>query len=327
MLVMDESKSRLAFPQTRNRTNGLFAPHFGLRKLPFTSSLDRRWYFPHESALEVINTLQYAMRTGEGITKIIGESGSGKTYVVSNLLSTMSEEFFVIKVLDPAVSPRSLLKSILDEMCIEYSNELSNQQLIKAILSSLCEFYSRAQTPVIICIDNAERMPIATLVTVSILNNLETQHRKLLQTILIGTSELDRTLERPALKSLHQKISFSAEMRNLKKDELREYIKDRVRKSGDDNVELFSQDAIDALYKVSYGVPRLVNLLSYKSMMLAYGQGMLQVNKTHVYMAAEDTRQIKDVQQHKFPVWGYIPFVFSFAGLIALLVYKVSASG
>lgn len=324
MLALENkaNSKALVFPEVSRNATSLFAPHFDLHQQPFTSNMDRRQYFSHESAMEVINTLQYALRSGEGITKVIGESGTGKTYLTANLLAAMSNDFHVIKLLYPAGSSQSLLKTILDEMCISYHEDMNNQQLTKLILAALCDYYARYEHPVVLVIDNAERMPLAALATLSTLNNLETQYRKLLQTILIGTPELDEKLSHGSLDSLRQRIGFVAELKALTREQTLAYVDERVKLSQNEVYKLFADDALTSLYKYSRGLPRLINLISYKAMMLAYGQGLKVISRKHVVLAAKDTQQVKDYLSLRFPLWGYIPFTLAFIGCVALVFIK-----
>ena len=312
----------LVFPASSQHISAQFAPHFGLRQQPFISNLDRRYFFSHESAVEVINTLQYAIKSGEGITKITGISGIGKTFLTANLLSTMHDSFFVIKILNPAGSPQSLLKAILDEMCSDYRDDANDQQLTKLVLAALCAFYAKFNTPVVLSIDNAERLPIETLATLSTLNNLETQHRKLMQTILIGSNELDKKLKHPSLTSLRRRISFSAELKPLNREETINYIKDRTRISGNFNSELFSAKALKAIYKMSRGVPLLINIISHKGMMLAYGEGAHQVDRAHIMYAAKDTQQVSEYKRWKAPIAVYLPFVLALIASMVLIAIR-----
>ena len=309
----------LVFPASSQHISAHFAPHFGLRQQPFISNLDRRYFFSHESAVEVINTLQYALKSGEGITKITGISGIGKTFLTANLLSTLHESFFVIKILNPAGSPQTLLKAILDEMCSDYRDDANDQQLTKLVLAALCAFYAKFNTPVVLSIDNAERLPIETLATLSTLNNLETQHRKLMQTILIGSNELDKKLKHPSLTSLHRRISFSAELKPLNREETINYIKDRTQISGNYNSELFSTRALNSIYKISRGVPLLINIISHKGMMLAYGEGAYQINTAHIKYAAKDTHQVANYKTWKAPKSAFLPLIISLAASMALI--------
>jgi MSHA biogenesis protein MshM len=325
MLALENPKEKqpVLFPAVNQNGDSLFGPHFGLRNQPFVSNMDRNRFFEHESALEVLNTLQYALRSGEGVTKITGESGTGKTYLVSNLLSTMTSEFFVIKILNPSASPKTLLQSILDELCVEYDQNLNNQQLMKLIFATLCVYYANFKAPVVISVDNAERLSVSCLAAIASLNNLETQHRKLIQTVLIGTQELDEKLRHQSLSGLRQRISFNAELKALSKKQTLSYIKERVEFLGEEKSDLFTRGALSTAYKYTRGIPRLVNLVCYKAMMLAYGEGKLQVCKKHVSLAAEDTQQIRDVEEHTFPRWGYLPFFLAFVGIFSLVVAKI----
>jgi MSHA biogenesis protein MshM len=132
-------------------------------------------------------------------------------------------------------------------------------------------------------------MPVETLEALRLLTNLETEKRKLLQIVLFGQPELNRKLELQSIRQLAQRITFHYHLGPLSRDDLDYYVAHRLRVAGYDGARLFSRGAVARLYAASGGVPRLVNILAHKSMMLSYGQGRQQVARAHVSAAARDT--------------------------------------
>lgn len=325
MLAVQTKQEANIFPDVGSDANALFVPHFGLTRQPFSSTLDKRQLYGYESCYEVINTLQYALRSGEGITKITGPSGSGKTFITTNVLASMGDEFLVVKIPNPTGNFESLLRSVLDEMCIEYHENLDSQQLLRLVNASLYYFYAQYKQPVILSIDNAERMPLETLAALSFINNLETQYRKLVQIVLVGSSELEQKLSHPSLHALSQRISFTAQLKPMNQKETIGYVRHRLHLSGADVDHLFPKKTIKTLYKASRGLPRLVNLLSYKAMMLAYGMGVSQVTRKHIRFAESDTI-IESKKQWLHKTSKYVPVGLFLVGISALVIRYATLS-
>ena len=142
---------------------------------------------------------------------------------------------------------------------------------------------------VILCLDEAQAIPIESLEALRLLTNLETEKRKLLQIVLFGQPELNRHLEVDSIRQLAQRITFHYHMGALQRDDLDFYLAHRLRVAGFTGSRLFTQAAVKRLFSASKGIPRLVNIVAHKSLMLAYGEGRQQVDKKHVAMAAQDT--------------------------------------
>jgi len=142
---------------------------------------------------------------------------------------------------------------------------------------------------VILCLDEAQAIPIESLEALRLLTNLETEKRKLLQIVLFGQPELNRHLEVDSIRQLAQRITFHYHMGALSRDDMDFYLAHRLRVAGFTGSRLFSQAAVKRLFAASKGIPRLVNIVAHKSLMLAYGEGKQQVEKKHVALAAQDT--------------------------------------
>jgi MSHA biogenesis protein MshM len=142
---------------------------------------------------------------------------------------------------------------------------------------------------VVLCLDEAQAMPIETLEALRLLTNLETEKRKLLQVVLFGQPELDHKLDQEAVRQLRQRITFQCRLTALERMETDQYIAHRLRVAGYRGAGLFTPSAIRLAHRRSGGVPRLVNIVAHKAMLLAYGEGLQQVLPRHVRDAAQDT--------------------------------------
>jgi MSHA biogenesis protein MshM len=156
---------------------------------------------------------------------------------------------------------------------------------------------------VVLCLDEAQAMPIETLEALRLLTNLETEKRKLLQVVLFGQPELDEKLEGESVRQLKQRVTFHYRLEGLGPDEVDRYIMHRLRVAGYRENRLFTRSATRLVQRWSNGVPRLVNIIAHKSLMLAYGEGVQQVLPAHVRLAAADT----PAAQRRSP-WRWLGF-------------------
>jgi MSHA biogenesis protein MshM len=149
--------------------------------------------------------------------------------------------------------------------------------------------YAGDERPVVVCIDEAQAMPLETLESLRLLSNLETEKRKLLQIVLFGQPELDRKLAEPSVRQLLQRIAFHYRLGCLGREEVGNYLAHRLRVAGYRGDELFAPRAVRSLHRASRGTPRLLNILAHKSLLAVYGEGKHAVLSRHVRQAAADT--------------------------------------
>ncbi|MGI4718906.1 MAG: ExeA family protein [Janthinobacterium lividum] len=266
----------------------MYAAHFGLRELPFGITPDTSFFFGSPRSQEALNTLLVAARGGEGFIKITGEVGTGKTLLCRKFMATLGEGFVTAYIPNPYLEPRTLMLALADELEIVLEREVDQHRLLKAINHRLLELAGQG-LQVVLCLDEAQAIPVESLEALRLLTNLETEKRKLLQIVLFGQPELNRKLELEQIRQLAQRITFHYHLGPLSRDDLDYYVAHRLRVAGFTGARLFSRAAIRRLYKASGGVPRLVNILAHKALMLAYGQGRQQVSGGHVGTAALDT--------------------------------------
>ncbi len=270
----------------------LYLSHFGLKEPPFSITPDTSFYFATKSYQEGLNTLLYAIHAREGFIKITGEVGTGKTLLCRKLISSLDETFKVAYVPNPYLEPQSLLLVIAEELGILLPNEITQHSLLKAITRDLLNF-ARNGLKVVICLDEAQAMPIETLEALRLLSNLETEKRKLLQVVIFGQPELDEKLNHESIRQLKQRISFDHQLDQLTFDEMSHYVNHRLMVAGHQGGRVFSSAALYMMYIKSQGVARLVNILANKALLSAYGKGKKQVGVSEVLAAVSDTESIK----------------------------------
>jgi len=270
----------------------MYTAHFGLREVPFGITPDTSFFFTSPHSQEALNTLLVAARTGEGFIKITGEVGTGKTLLCRKFMATLGDEFVTAYIPNPYLEPRTLMLALADELELELEKDVDQHHLLKAITLRLLDLATQGKR-VLLCLDEAQAIPVESLEALRLLTNLETEKRKLLQIVLFGQPELNRKLELDVIRQLAQRITFHYHLGPLTRDDLEYYLAHRLRIAGFTGARLFSRAAISRLYAASGGIPRLVNILAHKSLMLSYGQGKQQVSARHMRDAAKDTVSIK----------------------------------
>jgi MSHA biogenesis protein MshM len=277
----------------------VYRSHFGLRELPFTITPDTSFFFACASYQEALNTLLAAVVSGEGFIKITGEVGTGKTLLCRKFLATLGADsgdgrFVTAYIPNPYLEPRTLLLAVADELGIAPEKDIEQHQLLKAVNHRLIELVGEGKQ-VVLCLDEAQAMPLETLEALRLLTNLETEKRKLLQVVLFGQPELNTKLQHNSVRQLRQRITFHYDLSALVLEELEAYLSHRLMVAGYNGARLFGKGAVKRLHVASRGVPRLVNILAHKSLMLAYGQGVHEVSARHVSDAAADTPSARKI--------------------------------
>ena len=270
----------------------MYQQHFGLREVPFSLTPDTSFFFSNARSQEALNTLLVAARNGEGFIKITGEVGTGKTLLCRKFIATLGDNFVTAYIPNPYLEPRTLMLALADELEVTLARDVDQHQLLKSITYRLMELAGQGKQ-VLLCLDEAQAIPLESLEALRLLTNLETEKRKLLQIVLFGQPELNRHLELDSIRQLAQRITFHYHLGPLTRDDMEYYLAHRLRVAGYGGARLFSRGAIGKLYAASGGIPRLVNIIANKALMLCYGEGRQQVSRRHVKLAAGDTQSGK----------------------------------
>ncbi|MCA9501604.1 MAG: AAA family ATPase [Spirochaetaceae bacterium] len=279
----------------------MYLNHFGLSGMPFEATSNGRIYVELPDHREAFNTILFALRSGEGFVKVVGEVGTGKTALCRNLLTALDGEFVTAYLPNPAMRATDLLLSLADELGAALPARTS-AHVLKQQTRDLLLAIAREGGRVVILVDEAQTMPAATLEELRLLSNLETSDGKLVQVVLFGQPELDEKLEHYSLRQLQQRISFSARLEPLGREECRYYVSERLAQCGAGPQPIFTPAAIDRIHRASGGIPRLVNVLCHKSLIAAFSDGEYQVSRRHVSRAKSDTEGIQRWQTR--PLWG-----------------------
>ncbi|MFM9971690.1 MAG: ExeA family protein [Burkholderiales bacterium] len=266
----------------------IYLSHFGLREAPFGITPDTSFYYACRGTQEALNTLLVAIANGEGFIKVIGEVGTGKTLLCRKFLAALGDTHASAYLPNPDLESRTLLLALAEELGVHLDKAMDQHHLLKSLNLALLRF-AREKKRVVVCLDEAQAMPIETLETLRLLTNLETEKRKLMQVVLFGQPELDAKLAHPSIRQLRQRITFQHRLQTFSKEETENYLRHRLSVAGYNGAQVFTQAAIRRIHGASRGVPRLINILANKTMMLAYGEGSRQVGWSHAGAAISDT--------------------------------------
>ena len=294
----------------------MYTEHFGLSELPFALTPNTHFYLNLPTHHEALNLVLVALSSGDSFVKIVGEVGTGKTLLCRKLLNALDDGDYVTAYIpNPHLTPSELRASFAQEIGVQLAG-LEKYELLNAINLRLIEL-AKQEKKVVLMVDEAQAMPEETIEALRLLTNLETESAKLFQVVLFGQPELDELLRRDSLRQLLQRITFSYRLKPLDKEAVQHYIDQRVQRAGFGGVSLFKRDAADKIAKASRGIPRLVNILSHKSLMAAYGKGDGKVSSKHVYSAVKDTEGVV-LQQNG---WQLPVLLSLFVAVTAAMVY------
>lgn len=266
----------------------MYKRFFGLTTPPFSLTADPDFFLATHRYREALNTLLYAAATGESFVLITGEVGTGKTMLCQKLIETAGDRFELAHLPVPARDPETLLLDFCRELGVDVDPTADRHRLNEHISERLIA-HAEAGRRTLLCLDEAQALPIETLEALRLLTNLETRQEKLLQVAMFGQPELERMLEAPSIRQLRQRITNHYQLQPLTREEIADYIDHRMRVAGYLGPRVFSSMAIRLLSQCSGGIPRLVNVIAHKCLMLAFGEGTQKVHWRHVLTAARDT--------------------------------------
>lgn len=260
---------------------------YGLREPPFSITPDPEYLYlarTHQSALEKI---LYGISNRLGFMLLTGEVGTGKTTLCRHLLDQLNGQARTVYIVNPALTVKELLATILDDLGVAYPVKATKKNLLDLLYRFLLE--TDLSRPVVIIIDDAQAMPGDSLENLRLLSNLETDKSKLLQVLLTGQPELEELIARPELRQLRQRISLHCQLELLSRQETEEYIARRLITSGSRGSLRFSAKALDLVQGYSSGVPRLINKICDYALVAGYVANDFTIETGHIQRAVLET--------------------------------------
>jgi type II secretory pathway predicted ATPase ExeA len=265
----------------------LYLEHFGLIEPPFRITPHPDFFFDGADRGATLEGLMYAILHDEGIVKLSGEIGSGKTTLCRVLMERLPEEVETVFLANPSYSRTEILHAIAEELGRPASNDPAAPAL-RDLQAHLIELYASGRR-VVVMIDEAHAMPEETLEQVRLLSNLESSRHKLLQIVLFGQPELDEALAKSSMRQLKDRITHSFRTRPLAVDEVSKYVSFRMRAAGYKGPEVFSKAAITGIARASSGLTRRINVLCDKSLLAAFAANTHAVTPRQVRAAIADS--------------------------------------
>ena len=265
----------------------LYLEHFGLDQPPFRITPHPDFFFDGADRGATLEGLMYAILHDEGIVKVSGEIGSGKTMLCRVLMERLPAEVETVFLANPSYSRTEILHAIAEELGRPAASEPAAPAL-RDLQAQLIELYAGGRR-VVVLIDEAHAMPEDTLEQVRLLSNLETSRHKLLQMVLFGQPELDEALAKPSMRQLKDRITHSFRTRPLLVDEVAKYVSFRMRAAGYKGPQVFTAEAIAAVARASSGLTRRINVLCDKSLLAAFAANTHAVTPRQVRAAIADS--------------------------------------
>ncbi len=266
----------------------MYADYFDLKENPFSLSPEPRYLFLSEQHRDALNCLIYGIKGKKGFVLISGGIGLGKTTICRSLLTSLDDSVETALIFNTAISDLDLLETILDEYGIVIKNESRNKKYyIDALNEFLLDNFAAGKTAVLL-IDEAQNLSHGVLEQIRMLSNLETEAEKLLQIILIGQPELADSLMLPALRQLNERITVRCDLKPFSPQEVSDYIHHRLKIAGGPGSVKFTSGALNLIYAFSEGIPRRINTLCDRALLIAYTKNVRKIDRKIVKLAVHD---------------------------------------
>lgn len=298
---------------------------FGLKDDPFRLTPDPSYYYPSREHANALLSLDYTLNNREGFCLLTGEPGTGKTTLLRIFMNKWQELAEIALVMTPRLNPSEFLQAVLDDLGVIFPLSGNKNDMIKEFRDFLLEHATNGRRVVII-VDEAQQLPDETLEELRLLSNLETEREKLLQIILVGQPELAEKLEHEHLRQLGQRIAVRATLTPLVERGTADYLATRLMRAGANASACFDKEALDAIHRVSKGIPRLINLIASRSLMVAYLEGKPGVQERQVMIATEEVmrreqKANKKTEKNRWIWW--LAFGLIIAAVTALAGWKI----
>ena len=302
----------------------MYLEHFGLTEAPFKITPHTEFFFSGANRGETLEALLYAITSGEGIVKVTGEVGAGKTMLCRVLMERLPETVETIYLAVPSLSRDEMLATIAGDLDLE-TQGVSTTKLIRALQEKLIQVHAEGRQ-VVALIDEAHAMPLETLEEIRLLSNLETSHFKLMQIVLFGQPELDEHLSLQNMRQLRERITHSFNLLPLPARDIKDYVDFRLRAAGYKGPELFSPESLKLIGEASEGLTRRIDIYCDKTLLAAFAVGTHTVTPDLVRSAIVDTQIIMpQYENRRRTSWLAVVAGLLAGGIIGFLAGRVTA--
>lgn len=268
----------------------MYLEHFGLNEPPFRITPVTVFFFSGANRGEILEALIYSLSEAEGIIKVSGEVGSGKTMLCRMLLERLPKHIETIYLANPSLSREEMLYAIADALGLSIDGKRVG--IVMHSIQSKLEEKAREGKRIVVLVDEAHAMPLDTLEELRLLYNLQIGNAKLLQIILFGQPELNAKLDQPNMRQLKDRIVHHFHIQPLSRNTLENYLMFRMRAAGYHGPSIFSPNAIKLIADASNGLMRRINILADKSLLAAFVEDTHNIEARHVQAAMRDSELI-----------------------------------
>ncbi|MHB1354150.1 MAG: ExeA family protein, partial [Thiobacillus sp.] len=263
----------------------MYLDYFGLKEAPFRITPNTDYWYAGGQRGEILAALLYAIAHGEGIIKVVGEVGSGKTMLCRKLAAQLPDTIDSIYLGNPSLDPDDMLAAILADLG---ESPTTGRQARLAQLNAALLARHEAGRRVVVFVEEAQGIALDNLEFLRLLTNLETATDKLLQIVLFGQPELDTQLANPRIRQLRDRITLSLYLSPLNESEVADYLRARLAVAGYRGPDLFPAALITRLTHLSAGLSRRINVLADKTLLAAYAAQTHTLTPAHLDAAAGD---------------------------------------
>lgn len=265
----------------------MYLEHFGLSEAPFRITPHTDFFFDGANRGATLDALIYAITHDEGIVKVSGEVGSGKTMLCRVLMERLPAHVTIIYLANPSLSREDILYAIADELRLDIPDNARISIVLRALQDNLIKAFAEGRR-VVVLIDEAHAMPADSLEEIRLLSNLEANRHKLLQLVLFGQPELNDVLARPDMRQLKERITHNFGLEPLVRNDIANYLDFRMRAAGYRGPSVFSPAAVKMIARNSLGLTRRINILADKSLLAAFSKTTHEVGQREVQAAIHD---------------------------------------
>jgi general secretion pathway protein A len=297
----------------------VYRDYYGFSEKPFDLTPDPKYLYLSPKHKEVLAHLVYGLQENNGFLKIIGEVGTGKTMICRSFLKELRDDFSIAYVFNPAINEVELLQTINSELGLP--SETNSKKKLVDILNIFLLAERKRGHRVVVIIDEAQALQVRVLDQLRLLSNLETETEKLIQIVLIGQPELDLLLNKNELRQLRQRITISWELLPLNRDETRGYIQHRINVALGKGRVQFSRSAVELIFKYSHGIPRMINVIADRSLLIAYTMSTKKITRKIVRPAVKDIGGLNPIPNWIDTLWKTI-----LPGLLFLSILLLGAN-
>jgi len=283
------------------KPQNVYQDFFGFSEKPFDLTPDPKYLYLSPKHKEVLAHLVYGLQENNGFLKIVGEVGTGKTMICRSFLRELRTDFNIAYIFNPAINELELLQTINSELGLTGKSK-SKKKLIDVLNVFLLEERAKGHRVVVI-IDEAQDLAPDVMEQLRLLSNLETDTEKLIQIVLIGQPELDNVLAKESLRQLRQRITIQWELLPLNLEETHGYIQHRLNVALGKGKVSFSGSAVETVFRYSRGIPRMINVICDRTLLIAFTESTKKINPQIVKTAVQDIGSLAPIESWLSKFW------------------------